>query len=178
MTNVTNVSGWKKSSSGVGGRHEVKVPSGNIALCRRPGMDTFLKLGMLPNSLMSIVQKNIQKAQKGAKDEDIQKNVADAMDKLLEDPQKIGEVFEMADRVVCFIVIQPEVHLVPDDPAERDPELLYVDEVLLDDKMFLFNWAVGGAEDLASFFREQGEVLEPASDSQDVELPSQPVAGY
>lgn len=153
MTNedrkVSSAKDWKKSSSGLGLIHEVSVPSGNVARLRRPGMDTFIKLGMIPNSMMSIIQRNITKAQRGQEPDEA--SVAAELAKLIEDPEKIADILGLADKVLCYCAVEPKVSMPPDDPDERDNDVLYADEVDMDDKMFIFSWAVGGAEDLASF---------------------------
>jgi len=160
----TSAQNWKGRRTPEG--HEVQVPSGNVALCRRPGLDTFMKLGMIPNSLLGIIQVNIQKAQTGeAPSND---DIGAQMAKLVEDPTKLVDVLDFADRVVCFICIAPKVQMPPEEGVERDLDVLYADEVDMEDKMFLFQWAVGGTESVETFRAETGPSLGTAHNSQNV----------
>jgi len=73
---------------------------------------------------------------------------------LMEDPSKIRQVFEMADAVAVYCVIEPELLPAPPDDEPRDPDKLYVDEVDMDDKMYIMSVALGGAKDLEKFRSE------------------------
>lgn len=148
----TAAANWKGRRSGQA--HSVTVPSGNVALCNRPGLDSFLRLGLIPNSLMGIVQRSIQEAQKGK--EVTAKKMQDEMNKLMEDPTKLADVLDFADKVVCFICVSPKVLMPPPEGEARDENVLYADEVDMDDKMFLFQWAVGGTESVDTFREESG----------------------
>lgn len=150
---ASSVKGWKEKGKGLGVIHEVVVPSGNTARMRRPGLDTFLRLGLIPNSLMSIISGHISKAKDG-KPADLD-DVGAEMAKLMEDPVKLGDILQFADNVLIHCAVEPEVHPVTSGQEARNNDWLYVDEVDFDDKMFIFQWAVGGTEDLETFRAEQ-----------------------
>lgn len=160
---VTNASAWKKSSVQGG---ELEVPSGNVCLVRKPdGMRVFMSKGMIPNSLMPIVQTAIAEGGKGnAKPVDPSKLMAE----VLEDPKKLQDMMSLIDAVVCDIVLEPKVCPVPAEGEERDDEVLYVDEVDMDDRMFLFQFAVGGTKDLERFRGEQASTMASISDGGEV----------
>lgn len=160
----TEASAW--SSSSQLDAVPLKVPSGNVALVRNPGMQAFLAAGIIPNSLLAVVQKALQAPNEKAAEKILERGfkVEDA------DPEKFADVIKLADSVTCRVVVQPKVHPVTwtvedaagghcrpeeigqDVPYERRrPEVLYVDVVDLEDKMFIFNWAVGGTSDLEAF---------------------------
>ncbi len=139
---VTSASEWKKANKGF----ELEVPSGNVALVRPVGMQAFLTKGMIPNSLRDI-------AMEAVKGNQLPKMKPDDMS-----PEKIEDMLVLFDSVTCYCVLEPVVTPVPMDddgepipPADRDPENLYVDEVNLDDKIFIFQFACGGTRDLESF---------------------------
>lgn len=182
---------WK---GGVGRTEEVDLPSGNVALIKRCGIQAFLTGGVIPDPLSPIIQKAI------AEEEGLPPSKIKAM---FEDPQMLDTMFEMMDRVVCYAVQDPKVNMPPaclfqvsavgdvcgkyhGDPsgvhtdqknkqfheyeeADRDPDLLYADNVDLDDKIFVFNFAVGGTRDLERFRREQAASLASISGGQGVE---------
>lgn len=149
----TSASAWKK------GKTEgllVRVPSGNTALIRTPGMDVFLQNGTIPNSLVPIVQASLATG-KGPKDEDL---VA-----LMEDQETLNKIITLANDVLVQCCIDPVVEPAPTNEAgevlpfnspERDPEVLYADEVDFTDKMFIFGVATGGTQNVERFREQSG----------------------
>lgn len=159
---VSSAQQWKKSAEGF----ELEVPSGNVALVRRPGMQLFLDSGIIPNSLMKIVK------EKMGEEEPTEFNMEDF------DQDQLLDMFSVYDNVTVFCVVQPEVHPVPKMMQEngdgdleeitvplsmREQGKLYVDEVDIDDKMFIFQWAVGGTRDLESFRQQKDESIQRLS---------------
>jgi hypothetical protein len=164
---ISTAQGWKRRVDAV----KVPLPSGEVALCTRIGMKAFLEKGAIPDNLTPLVQKVIR--EKSYLKPEEQKEIAT-------DPKVMMETQEMLDRALCMTVIEPSVSMPPGcahpgcgkwlnfndldmhnrkgesfdheyvDP-ERDPEVLYADEVDMIDKLFLFQWSVGGGTDLDSF---------------------------
>jgi len=139
----TSAAQWKKASAGV----PLEVPSGNTALVRNPGMQVFLRKGLVPNSLMPLVRKGMTGKEPEIKLDDINEDQLEAM-------------LDLFDAITCYCVIEPKVLPVPAEGEERDPEALYVDEVDFEDKQFIFQWAVGGTRDLEQFRKEQSNAVE------------------
>lgn len=150
---VSTAEEWKKSGST---DHDIEVPSGNVAKVRRKPMDALMAAGIIPNSLMPIVQEALQ----SGKEPDLnpEELTADQMEGVL----------QLVDGVVVSCTLQPHVSPIPADEADRDESKLYVDEVLMKDKMFIFQFVVGGTADVESFREEQGQRLEPVPASEDV----------
>lgn len=155
----TSATQWKTKA-----QHEVDLPSGNTCLARRPGLQVFLEAGIIPNSLLPLVQQALKGKQTDPKD-------------LLEDltEERLREIVKLYDAVTCYVVIEPEVHQAPlrEDGttvpwSERDGDKLYVDEVDFEDKQFLFQWSVGGTRDLERFRQEQEAVVADLSAGEDV----------
>lgn len=143
---ATPASAWKKQT--VEGTL-LTVPSGNTALVRSPGMQVFLQEGVIPNGLMGLVQEAM-----------VTGGTAQINEKeILADPQKLQQIIDLADAVTVYCCIDPKVVAAPanipfGDPG-RDPDVLYVDEVDFMDKMFIFNFAVGGGTADVEKFRTQ-----------------------
>lgn len=152
MSNLepTSISAWRKSATATTAA-SLELPSGNVALVRAPGAQAFLAEGLIPNSLLPFIQQAISSAQKGRS----APSTEDMLDKVMEDPERIRQVFEMMDAVTVHCVIEPAVLPKPQNEADRDPEHLYVDEVDPDDKMYIMNIALGGTLDLERFRAEQ-----------------------
>jgi hypothetical protein len=148
---VTSARDWKRSTD----IEDVELPSGNVCRARRPGIDVFIKAGIVPDELTAIVRKSMQNT-----DAAIDKMMNEAVD----DFQKMAELFDMVDEIVCRIVVEPEVTRVPAEGDERDSDTLYVDEIDTEDKMFLFSFAVGGTRDVASFREQQKQLMERVHD--------------
>lgn len=145
----TPISGWKKSSEG----SPLRVPSGNTAIVRNPGMQVFVSQGMIPNSLMGPIQEALHNGKRPD------------MSKLEVNEQTLKDMLELADAVVMFCVVDPKVTSNKDATGEilpleaRDADKLYVDEVDVEDKMFIFQYAVGGTRDIERFRKESAESL-------------------
>ena len=175
---ATTAKKWKRNKG-----EELPLPSGNVALVKRPGPAALLDKGILPDSLMPIVQQAI-KSGKGLKPEDEAE--------LMKDPEKILEALDAMDRLLPVVVVEPRVlyHKREIEPAARTmtpgeaygpvkwedipdqsrfahavvmgvPEaeaedVLWSDEVDIEDKMFIFQYAVGGTRDLERFRSELG----------------------
>lgn len=168
-TGVTSVADWKDRPN------ELPLPSGKVCLCRKPkGLHDFLVQGTIPNALMPIVQKAL--GGKRPQDEE--------MAELLKNPEALTAVLGLADHICVSMVVEPKVQPVPldDDGApipmegrdawlkkqgrtESAADLLWVDEVDMDDKMFILQYATGGTKDLETFRGQQAERLEALSPS-------------
>lgn len=153
---------WKKADT-AGAAEDVLLPSGNVALLRRVSPETFIAKKMIPDSISGIVQQAIEKNQ-GLKPKD------EAA--LMRDPDKIADAIKFMDTAVCYAVVDPQINAAPEDESERDSGLLYVDQVDLNDKIFIFNWASGGSSDLARFRSEFGDAVSRLDAGEDVPLSS------
>ena len=148
---TTSATAWKKASQATA----LDVPSGNTCKARRVGLDTFIKKGLIPNSLMPIVQE----AMKGKKTEMDLESVSE---------EDLIQIMELIDAVTVDVVVEPRVHPVPESVEDRDDGILYVDEVVMEDKMFIFQWTVGGSSDLERFREEQADAVGDLRGSEDV----------
>lgn len=137
-------------SGGIGGMEDLQVPSGQLCLVRRPGMEGLMKAGVLHNvdTLSSLVnEKHLKRVAKGGKAQEI--DIASLMD----DPKALDDVLMIVDKVICHCVVKPEIHRTPNDVTRRQPGVVYADMVDINDKMFIFNYVVGGSSDLETFRR-------------------------
>lgn len=149
---VTTAKDWKgRANQAV----ELDLPSGNTALVRNPGMQAFLQAGIVPNELMGIIMSAIEKEE------------MPDLESMQTDPEKLKSVLTLFDNILVYCVVEPAVLPVPTEGVTRDEDLLYVDEVDMEDKMFIFQYAVGGTKDLEKFRAEQAAAL--------VGVPAKPV---
>ena len=154
LVEVTPVSSWKKPNA------PMTLPTGKVIKLRRAGMQAFLKAGIIPNSLMTVVQDAVDKGV--APDKAVSESSSDNLNDLL----------EMVDEVTVFCALEPRIYREPKKEEERDNELLYVDEVDDEDKMFIFQWATGGTADVEQFRKEAGNVLDLVRASKELEQKS------
>ena len=133
--------------AGVGGMEDVRVPSGQLCLVRRPGLQGLMTAGILHNvdSLTAIVNERHLKQTAGKADAEID------MQSLMNDPKALEDVMHVMDRAISYCVVKPEIHMTPGDVTRRQPGVVYADMVDLVDKIFLFNYVVGGTRDLERF---------------------------
>lgn len=163
---VTKAKDWKKDA-GPTDHVPLEVPSGHTCLVRPIGPEAFLKEGLIPNPLIATIMEAVDFAEAGKSEADVakrakkqQKKLASAMVDMTKDPERLKSIFQMADSVTVFCVVEPQVLPIPTpDPIsgevpERDPAALYVDEVDFEDKMFITAFAMSGVRDLESFRRE------------------------
>jgi hypothetical protein len=80
------------------------------------------------------------------------------------DPQKAGE--RVLDSNNKPIEIKAKDRLQDDEADEDADPIIYVDEVDLEDKMFLMNYVVGGSRDLAQFRAATQEALGGVHDGE------------
>lgn len=106
----------------------------------------------------------------------------EAVEAVMADPRKLMAGLEMVDRLVEAVVVEPKVvwpvHRDEDGnpkknrdgswmmlgPDERDDDVLYTDDVDLEDRMYILTWAVGGIKDVAQFRGEYKGLLESVED--------------
>ncbi len=169
----TQASEWK-------GKIEVEgtplpLPSGNVALVRQMSPQAFITSGLIPDPLTAIIRKSIH-TKSGLNPKDLEK--------IQDDPDMWVSALEMFDRILTYVAVAPVIKMPPTcdvevngepcgeyanqpvhkNPAQRgnhqyregprDPSVLYADQVVMDDKVFIFQWCLGGTRDLERF-REQ-----------------------
>lgn len=162
----TPASEWKKAVQLT--LQDVELPSGHTCQVKAVGMETLIKKGMIPNDLLGIIQKALDNNQ-GKKNEALKKlEQQKLLDELLEDRAKLSAVFDLADVITVECVVQPKVLPAPEHSENRDPELLYVDEVDMEDKMFIFNFVVGGTKKVGEFREELASTVGNTSNRKPV----------
>lgn len=179
---------WKKKIQVEGA--DLTLPSGNIALVKQMSPQAFMQSGLIPDPLTAIIRKSI-----GAK----QGLPPEALKEISDDPEMLMSAMELFDRVLEYVVVEPAVEMPPtcdrlinevrcatyynvdvhrntQDPnyhqyheGARAEEVLYADQVDMDDKMFVFNWCLGGTRDLDQFREELKGNVESISDSQNIQ---------
>jgi len=182
----TSVSEWKGRSSGTA----INLPSGNTAMCKRVKPEAFLQSGMIPDPLSGMISKAINE-KTGLP--------PSKMQEMGEDPKMLASTLLMMDRVLSFCVVKPSVIMPPPcsvcnryftgeggethtnatnpeyhayQEGERREDVLYTDEVDIQDKIFIFNWALGGTSDLMSFRDELQGTVDAVSQQQGLRVPS------
>lgn len=150
---------------------ELALPSGTTCLAVRPGAQGLIKMGLLDS--MDQLTAFVQTEHIDSHDP---KKLAEAVKAMSVSKDQLEAGLDMVDRAISFIVRTPKVHLdeqavdeetgkplvYPDGKpvfVPRDAALIYADEVDLEDKLFIFNWALGGTADLKSFRTEHAQLM-------------------
>lgn len=151
---------WKKPSA------VLTLPSGNVLRLKNPGIMEMAHNGVIPNSLMSLIMGSVQKGNEMKAEEIFDSNV------------DFGDLFAMMDSAIMLMAVEPEIHPVPvwedeDVEAERcradqvgkiaeakkEDDVVYIDDVNEEDKMFIWQWATGGTADVEQFRRESANSM-------------------
>lgn len=140
-------------AGGVGTTEELVTPTGQLCLVRRPGVQGLMKAGILQNvdTLSAIVSEKHIKRVEGKVEIDASS--------FMNDEERMAEVMRVVDKVVCYCVVKPEVQTTPDDVTRRQNGVIYADMIDLMDKMFIFQYIVGGTRDMESFRGQFDELL-------------------
>ena len=134
---------------------DLTFPSGQLALVRRPGLEGLLKEGVLNNldTLSPFIEEHAAKANGKV----VKKGPS--VTELMKNPEAVEQMIHVLDRIVCACVVKPRIEMTPNDPTRRKHGVVYCDMVDLDDKLFLFNYVVGGTRDLERFRQESADAL-------------------
>lgn len=146
----TSISAWKKT------KPPITLPSGKVMKIRSVGFQAFLKAGIVPNSLMSIVENAVNEG-----------NEPEVND-LVGDSSNLNDMLAMVDEVVVFVALDPEVKRTPKAEKDRRDDILYVDEVDEDDKQFIFSVCTGGTRDVEQFRKQSADLMASVQRRPDV----------
>jgi hypothetical protein len=176
---------------------DLTLPSGLRCKARRVGMQVLLREGVIPNSLMPMVQQALKTGQRG-QDWDPAKILGDLTN------ERIQEYTKAMDAVVCAVVVEPKIHPVPlwcqrcrgdfakhqadhtpeacawlpepMDDAGREREFgadaAFIDWIDEFDKTFLVAYATGGTADAEKFRREYSQFVGGLQPGEDVASPA------
>lgn len=159
----TSAAAWKKSAL----PPLLEMPSGNYMRIKKIGLQALVAKGIVPNSLLGIAEKAVAKGQQkqGPSDADLAG--------LVQDKEQVAAIGKFMDEVVILCAAEPTVEPLPPEGVERDDELLYIDEVGDEDKMFVFQVVTGGTTDVEQFRNETGATMAAIRGREDVELPAE-----
>lgn len=153
------------STTPAGVEQELTLPSGQTCLAKKMSIEGVVATGLLNevDILTQMVDKHTRMVKGG-------KGVADGVqvdNSLLKDPEALGAVMGLTDRLIPHIVISPAIRrhwtettvgktkvtkMIP--IKDREPGVVYTDQIDLHDKMHLFEWSLGGLTEFSSFRRE------------------------
>lgn len=160
------VGNWKKRT-----KEPIELPSGEFMRIRRMSMSTLMATGKIPNSLIGVIKKSLDKG--------VAKGAAEAQDEmgdLLSQPKVMQEMGTFLDDLIVLISLEPKVMPTPKKESDRLEDVLYADEVDEDDKSYLFGIVSGGPADLAKFREATAANVAALSGLSDLELPAERTA--
>lgn len=156
-------------STEIGGLTDLRTPSGQLCLVRRPGVEGLLSAGVLNDldSFTALIQtEHIDRvdprkrpSDRKAKATTEKERIAvqqKELEEMMKDPSKLASLMHTVDRVVCHVVVKPDVRMTPNDATSRKKNVIYADMIDMVDKMFIFNFVVGGSRDIDRFLDESG----------------------
>jgi hypothetical protein len=134
------------------------LPSGLSVVARRVELRSFLDEGDVPNPLLPIVEEALNRG----KQVDMQEIIGEKVN-----VDMIQGMLSMMDTIVIASVVEPPVYENPGPEDDEDDDLLYVRDFEDEDKMFIYQWALGGTDDIARFRSEATEDLASLVEGQD-----------
>lgn len=144
---------------------DLDLPSGQRCLVQRPGPQGLMAAGLLNDlDMLSTVLPKVMGG-KGKKDD------FDAAE-LMRNPAMIAQAMKLVDRVIVHVVQKPVLTPEPDDPADKERGKIYPSSISMEDKTFIFNWAVGGTRDLKRFRQQYEASVADVDTGEDVEDPA------
>lgn len=175
---VNNV--WGAST--LGQRTFLTMPSGQTCWAKVVGLQGVLETGVMgeADSLSAFVGKNYIRKVRGAKG----KADGEAIDaaSLMKSPETLKKIVKMVDGLVPYVVVEPSVRchyetiqgedgttdtrMIP--PEDRESGYIYTDQIGLEDKMFLFNFAMSGVQDAESFREGSSRAVGHLADGEEV----------
>lgn len=140
---------------------DLQLPSGQVVLAQRPGPQGLMAAGMLDD--LDVLSTILPKIMGGKKDQQFDPSV------IVKNPAMLREAMKLMDRVLVHVVQKPVLTPEPDDPRDKERGKIYPSSVGQQDKAFIFNWAVGGTQDLARFQSEYAESVAGVDTGADVD---------
>lgn len=153
---------------------DLTVPSGQLCQVRLPGVQQLIAAGVIDSAdtLTSLVdQKHIKRVRSKTAGKAPEKEID--TQSLMKDPENLKKLFTLMDQVAIHMVVQPEVvsclkevtdaegntETIVIPYADREQDRVYSDQIDMIDKMFIFQYAVGGGSDVESFRKQFGEAV-------------------
>lgn len=141
---------------------DLTVPSGQTVLAQRAGPEGLMTAGLLDDlDVLATVLPKVMGGKTKVKDFDATQ--------VLKNPAMMKQAVSLLDRVTCYVVVKPEITPEPEDPRLKERGKIYPSSISLEDKSFLFNWAVGGTRDLSRFREQYAESVAGVESVEDVE---------
>lgn len=136
------------------GPEELPLPSGNTCLVKRPDPMDLISVGILDkfDSLTAMVQmEHFDRVDGKETPEQAQENTIAQMQALASNKDAFKDMLSMLDKMVTITVVEPNLTAPPEDDADRISGVFYADEVDLEDRVCILNYAMKGVQDLEPF---------------------------
>lgn len=143
-------------------------PSGQLCLIKKIKPEDLIKSGVIKdlNSLSTLVKTEHLDRVEGIDPADIERVKME----VLEDDEALANVLHVINRVVCEVVVRPQIMMPLGDVTNRKQGAVYADMVDLEDRMAIFLASVEGVTKLAPF--RQGAAIDVASLDNVAEVPT------
>jgi hypothetical protein len=146
---------------------DLEVPSGQMCLVRRPGLEGLIKAGIVSNfdMLTRLVGDQAERMKTGKEP----RSDSEIMNEIMNDPEKLEEMMRVIDKIVIYCVVKPEIQTAPNDPTRRVASVIYDDMIDIEDKMFIMNYALGGVRDLSTFREQHSAAMGSVGDQSEAQ---------
>lgn len=164
-----NANVWA-SNQPTSGEEDLVLPSTQTCRARRVSIETLLEMGIVAeaDTLTPLVQQYTKDIQRGGPSSPKETVIDEAA--MMQDPETLKKIIFLADKSMPHIVISPRVALHFKETTvgkttvtkaytdaeraeirETQPDIIFTDQIGLEDKMYLFEWALGGLAKMVTF---------------------------
>jgi hypothetical protein len=184
---VNNV--WGQSTLGTS--VFLELPSTQTCRAKVVGMQGVLEAGVMgeADSLTAFVGREYVRKVRGGKGIPDREEIDPV--ELMKNPKTLQKIIKMVDGLMPHVIVDPRVmchyevinlgkededtRMIP--PGERKSGVIYTDQIPLEDKMFIFNFALSGVKEVETFRQESARVMGDLADGEGVPDSSQRVDG-
>lgn len=197
---ATSAESWKQAAKKEQESYPLEVPSGNVALVRKVSGEEFVASGWIPNPLIQVIEdlmgieddeeRTVEAAKKVTADRLL--SMSELVDRVVVGCTIQPNVQPIPLCKKCELLYYSKVHSGEDMKSSkgkielaahsykepgRDESLLYVDEVMWDDKFAIYEFALSEANAFVRFHSEQEADVESVPNSKDVQRKAKSTAG-
>lgn len=146
---------------------EFRVPSGQKCRVRKLDINDMLTSSFIDelSTLEGVVDKHVRRGQG-------QPPIADPV-KLLQDKRTSRQMAGLVSQVVCLVVTAPKVEMPPESWGDRLEGVVYADTISFQDKIAIFEKAMGEVRSLETFRSQSEQLAERLADEQVDALPTE-----
>lgn len=134
--------------------YDLELPSGQVILVRTLTMEDVVDLDLVEamDTFTGLAEQTVANKGKGKGKKKTQEETEKEFGlTLFGDKDRFKRILGIADKAILVAVVKPEIVAAPEDDADREDGILYVDTIPFGDRLFIFNAVFDGVGGMESF---------------------------